>query len=243
LLIADHLSKRRGLRDVTSNVYLQVERGEAVALLGPNGAGKTTLFQMISGAISPDGGRIYLDGDDITFLPIHLRARRGLNYLPQEPSLFRSLTVEQNILIVLEAYESDHGRRIRFTDALLQRFRLEHIRHISAAKISGGERRRCEIARTLAARPAFILFDEPFAGIDPIAIAEIRNLIRFLTTEGLGILITDHNVKETLGSVDRAYVIKSGRILAEGTPEEVSRDRAVRSSYLEPGFRTDRSNS
>jgi lipopolysaccharide export system ATP-binding protein len=233
VLAAKHLSKRRGLRDVTSDVSIYVDRGEAVALLGPNGAGKTTLFQMIVGAIAPDSGHIYLDGEDITALPIHQRARRGLSYLPQEPSLFRSLTVEQNVLIVLEAYEADRVRRHRLTDSLLARFRLQHLRQTSAAKISGGERRRCEIARTLATRPSFILFDEPFAGIDPIAIEEIRDLIRFLTGSGLGVLITDHNVKETLGSVDRAYVIDSGRIFSEGSADEIARHAGVRSLYLD----------
>jgi lipopolysaccharide export system ATP-binding protein len=233
LLVANHLSKRRGLREVASEISIHVNRGEAVALLGPNGAGKTTLFQMIVGAISPDSGQIYLDGEDITALPIHQRALRGLNYLPQEPSLFRRLTVEQNILIVLEAHEPDLSRRLRFTDALLARFRLQHVRRTSAAKVSGGERRRCEIARTIAARPSFILFDEPFAGIDPIAIEEIRAMISFLTREGLGILITDHNVRETLGSVDRAYVIDSGRIFIEGTADEVLQHPDVRSVYLD----------
>jgi lipopolysaccharide export system ATP-binding protein len=237
VLAANHLSKRRGLRDVTSDVSIYVDRGEAVALLGPNGAGKTTLFQMIVGAMAPDSGHIYLDGEDITALPIHQRARRGLNYLPQEPSLFRSLTVEQNILIVLEAYEADPVRRDRLADALLTRFRLQHIRRISAAKISGGERRRCEIARTLATRPSFILFDEPFAGIDPIAVEEIRDVIRFLTGNGLGVLITDHNVRETLGSVDRAYVIDSGRIFSEGTADEIAGQAGVRSLYLDRRFK------
>jgi lipopolysaccharide export system ATP-binding protein len=195
VLVAENISKRRGLRDVISDVSIYVDRGEAVALLGPNGAGKTTLFQMIVGAITPDAGRIYLDREDITAFPIYQRAQRGLNYLPQEPSLFRGLTVEQNILIVLEAHEADSIRRHQFTDLLLSRFRLQHIRQASAAKISGGERRRCEIARTLAARPSFILFDEPFAGIDPIAVDEIREMIGFLTSKGLGVLITDHNVK------------------------------------------------
>jgi lipopolysaccharide export system ATP-binding protein len=233
VLVANHLSKRRGLREVASEISIHVNRGEAVALLGPNGAGKTTLFQMIVGAISPDSGHIYLDGEDITTLPIHRRARRGLNYLPQEPSLFRRLTIEQNIMIVLEAYESDKSRRLRFTDALLARFRLQHVRGTSAAKVSGGERRRCEIARTIAARPSFILFDEPFAGIDPIAIEEIRTMISFLTREGLGILITDHNVRETLGSVDRAYVIDSGRIFVEGSADEILQHPDVRSVYLD----------
>jgi lipopolysaccharide export system ATP-binding protein len=233
VLVANHLSKRHGLREVACEISIHVNRGEAVALLGPNGAGKTTLFQMVVGAITPDSGHIYLDGEDITALPIHQRARRGLNYLPQEPSLFRRLTIEQNIMIVLEAYESDKSRRLRFTDALLARFRLQHVRGTSAAKVSGGERRRCEIARTIAARPSFILFDEPFAGIDPIAIEEIRTMMSFLTREGLGILITDHNARETLGSVDRAYVIDLGRIFVEGTADEILRHPDVRSVYLD----------
>jgi lipopolysaccharide export system ATP-binding protein len=236
VLLADRLFKRFGLRDVASGVSIHVERGEAVALLGPNGAGKTTLFQMIAGTMAPDSGHIYLDGDDITELPIHHRARRGLNYLPQEPSLFRGLSVEQNILLVIEAYESDASRRRRLTDALLAQFNIAHIRHSRAAAISGGERRRCEIARTLAARPSFVLFDEPFAGIDPIAIEEVRRLIRLLTDKGLGILITDHNIKDTLDSVDRAYVINSGRIINEGTPEDIVRNSRARDVDRAPRY-------
>lgn len=222
MLVASQLSKRIGLRDVTSDISIHVDRGEAVALFGPNGAGKTTLFQMIAGVQVPDAGSIVLDGEDITYMPIHQRARRGLSYLPQEPSLFRGLTVEQNIMIVIEAYEVDRPRREHLTDRLLERFRLEHVRRAPATGISGGERRRCEIARTLAARPAFILFDEPFAGIDPIAIEEIRATIRYLTGLGLGVLITDHSVKETLASVDRGYVIDSGRVVYEGSAGELA---------------------
>ncbi|MCW5705146.1 MAG: LPS export ABC transporter ATP-binding protein [Bradyrhizobium sp.] len=233
MLVASHLSKRHRMRDVTSDISIHVERGEAVALLGPNGAGKTTLFQMIAGILMPDSGSILLDGEDVTFMPIHERARRGLNYLPQEPSLFRSLTVEQNILIVIEAYEVDAVRRQRFADRLLERFGLEHVRRASAGRISGGERRRCEIARTLAARPVFVLFDEPFAGIDPIAIEEIRAAIRYLTGHGLGVLITDHSVEETLASVDRAYVVDSGRVVCEGSPERIFNHSGVRALYLE----------
>ncbi len=232
MLSANCIFKRYGLRDVVSSISMHIERGEAVALLGPNGAGKTTLFQIMAGSVSPDSGQIFLDGDDITNLPIHRRARRGLNYLPQEPSLFKRLPVEQNLLLVLEACEADARRRHRFVEALLTQFRIAHIRHSRAATISGGERRRCEIARVLAARPSFILFDEPFAGIDPIAIEEVRSLIRFLKAEGLGVLITDHNVKDTLGSVDRAYVINSGRILSQGTPDDVIRNPHVRNLYL-----------
>jgi lipopolysaccharide export system ATP-binding protein len=233
LLVASHLSKRRGLRDIISDISIGVDRGEAVALLGPNGAGKTTLFQMMAGLLSPDQGAIFLDGENVTLMPVYQRARRGLNYLPQEPSLFRGLTVEQNILIVIEAYESDRTHRAHLASNLIKRFRLEHVRNASAARISGGERRRCEIARTLATRPSFILFDEPFAGIDPIAIAEIRSVIRYLAQHDFGILITDHNVKETLDSVDRAYVINAGRILCSGRPRDITRDPRVRSLYFE----------
>ena len=232
MLVASELSKRIGLRDVTSDISVHVDRGEAVALFGPNGAGKTTLFRMIAGVLAPDTGSIFLDGEDITFMPIHQRAKRGLSYLPQDPSLFRGLTVEQNIMIVLEAYEVDRARRELLTDRLLQRFRLEHVRRALATKISGGERRRCEIARTLAARPAFILFDEPFAGIDPIAIEEIRGTIRLLTGLGLGVLITDHSVKETLASVDRGYVIDLGRVVCEGSTEQIAGHSGVRAIYL-----------
>jgi lipopolysaccharide export system ATP-binding protein len=220
------------LRDVVSDVSLQVDRGEAVALLGPNGAGKTTVFQMIVGVMTPDQGGIYIDDEDVTSLPIFERARRGLNYLPQEPSLFNGLTVEQNILLVLEAREPDPVHRNHFKEVLLERFGLKHVRHMSAAKISGGERRKCEIARTLAARPSFILLDEPFAKLDPIAIAEIRDLVRLLIHRGIGVLITDHNIRETLNSVDRAYIINSGRIFAEGAPDEIARDAEVRRLYL-----------
>jgi lipopolysaccharide export system ATP-binding protein len=232
LLAAEHLARTRGFRDVVSDVSLRVDRGEAVALLGPNGAGKTTIFQMIVGVTTPNRGRIYLDDEDVTTLPIFERARRGLNYLPQESSLFRGLTVEQNILLVLEAYEPDRLHRDRFKDVLLERFGLKHVRHMSAAKVSGGERRRCEIARTLAARPSFILLDEPFARLDPIAIEQVRNLVRLLTRRGIGVLITDHNVRESLVSVDRAYIINSGRIFAQGTPDEIMRDAEVRRLYL-----------
>ena len=233
MLAAKNLARSRGFRDVVSDVSLQVERGEAVALLGPNGAGKTTIFQMIVGAMTPDHGRIYIDDEDVTSLPIFERARRGLNYLPQEPSLFHGLTVEQNILLVLEARDPNPAHRNHFKEVLIERFGLKHVRHVSAAKISGGERRRCEIARTLAARPSFILLDEPFAKLDPIAIGEIRDLVRLLTHRGIGVLITDHNVRETLNSVDRAYIINSGRIFAEGTPDEIVRDAEVRRLYLE----------
>jgi lipopolysaccharide export system ATP-binding protein len=231
LLAAEHLARSRGFRDVVSDVSLQVERGEAVALLGPNGAGKTTVFQMIVGVTTPDRGRIYLDDKDVTNLPIFERARRGLNYLPQEPSLFRGLTVEQNILLVLEAQEPNLEQRDQIKEALLDRFGLQQIRHVPSAKISGGEQRRCEIARMLAARPSFILLDEPFAKLDPIAIGEVRDLIRSLIGGGIGVLITDHNLRETLASVDRVYIISSGRILAHGTPVEIVHNSKVQQLY------------
>jgi lipopolysaccharide export system ATP-binding protein len=233
LLAAEHLAKSQGFRDIVSDVSLHVDRGEAVALLGPNGAGKSTVFQMIVGLTLPNDGRVYIDGEDVTELPIFERARRGLNYLPQDPSLFNALTVEQNILLVLEAHEHDRQQRDRFKNALLEQFGLEHIRHASAARVSGGERRRCEIARTLATRPSFVLLDEPFAKLDPIAIGQVRDLVRLLTRQGVGVLITDHNVRETLLSVDHAYMIDAGRIFAEGTPDEIVRDAEVRRIYLE----------
>ena len=233
MLSAEHLARTRGLRDVVSDVSLTVDRGEAVALLGPNGAGKTTVFQMIIGMIRPDRGRIYLDDNDITALPVFERARRGLNYLPQEPSVFHGLTVEQNILLELEISEPDRAIREQLKDLLLDRFGLRHVRHLSAAKISGGEHRRCEIARTLAAQPSFVLLDEPFAKLDPIAIGQVREVVKFLARGGIGLLITDHNVRETLNAVDRAYIVNAGRVFAEGTPHEILKDPRVRRLYLE----------
>jgi lipopolysaccharide export system ATP-binding protein len=233
LLAAEHLARSRGFRDVVSDVSLQINRGEAVALLGPNGAGKTTVFQMIVGVIAPDRGCIYLDGEDITALPVFERARRGLNYLPQDSALFRGLSVEQNILLVLEAQGCDSAQRHRLKDALLERFGLKHVRHVSTAKISGGERRRCEIARLLATGPSFILLDEPFAKLDPIAIQEMRGVMKRLISHEIGVLVTDHNLRETLASVDRAYIINSGRILTHGTPAEIAGNPEVRRLYGE----------
>ncbi len=233
MLVVENLAQLRGLREVVADVSLHVARGEAVALLGPNGAGKTSTFQMIVGVSRPDAGRILLDGEDITALAVYERARRGLNYLPQEPSIFTGLTIEQNIVVMLEAREPDADRRRQFTERLLRRFGLVHIRNASASKVSGGERRRCEIARLLAARPSIILLDEPFAKLDPIAIEQTRRLMGLLKQDGLGVLITDHNVRETLAIVDRAYIIDSGRIFAEGTPHEIRTNEEVRSIYLE----------
>ena len=219
------------------DVSLAVSRGEAVGLLGPNGAGKTTVFYMITGLIRPDGGRIDLDGHDITAFPMYQRARLGIGYLPQEASIFRGLNVEDNIRAVLEIVEPDRARRETELDTLLDEFHISHLRKASAISLSGGERRRCEIARAVASRPSFMLLDEPFAGIDPIAVGDIQNLIRHLTRRGIGVLITDHNVRETLGLIDRAYIIHSGRVLTEGRPNEIVENAEVRRVYLGDQFR------
>jgi lipopolysaccharide export system ATP-binding protein len=224
-------------RVVVEDVSLAVRRGEAVGLLGPNGAGKTTVFYMITGLIRPDGGAIRLDGFDITHLPMYQRARLGVGYLPQEASIFRGLTVEDNIKAVLEIVEPDRARRAADLEALLEEFHIAHLRRTPSIALSGGERRRCEIARALASRPAFMLLDEPFAGIDPIAVGDIQALVRHLRARGIGILITDHNVRETLGLVDRAYIIHSGRVLTEGRPDEIVADPDVRRVYLGERFR------
>ncbi len=233
----------RGLRRafkgnlVVEDVSLAVSRGEAVGLLGPNGAGKTTVFYMITGLIRPDGGQIDLDGHDITAFPMYQRARLGIGYLPQEASIFRGLTVEDNIRAVLQIIEPDRTRREAELDALLEEFHIAHLRKASAISLSGGERRRCEIARALASRPSFMLLDEPFAGVDPIAVGDIQNLIRHLTRRGIGVLITDHNVRETLGLIDRAYIIHSGRVLTEGRPNDIVENADVRRVYLGDRFR------
>ncbi len=211
--------------------------GEAVGLLGPNGAGKTTIFYMITGLVAADTGRITLNGDDITHLPMYQRARMGVGYLPQEQSIFRGLTVENNIRAVLEVVEPDRKTRERELDQLLDEFTIARLRKAPSIALSGGERRRCEIARALAARPSFVLLDEPFAGIDPIAVGDIQALVRQLTDRGIGVLITDHNVRETLGLVDRAYIIHSGRVLTEGSPEDIISNPDVRKVYLGEDFR------
>jgi lipopolysaccharide export system ATP-binding protein len=235
-LVADQIGKSFRRRPVVRGVSLQVRRGEAVGLLGPNGAGKTTCFYMITGLIPVDTGSIYLDGHDITALPMYRRARLGIGYLPQEASIFRGLTVEQNILSVAELVEHDRQRRRQLVDDLLAEFAIEHLRRAPALALSGGERRRVEIARALATQPSFMLLDEPFAGIDPVAIAEIRKLVLHLKERGIGVLITDHNVRETLDIIDRAYIIHDGEVMTEGPPSEIVSNIDVRRVYLGEKF-------
>jgi len=235
-LVAFRLMKSYKRRPVVRDVSLTVRRGEAVGLLGPNGAGKTTVFYMITGLIAADKGTIQLDGKDITHLPMYQRARLGLGYLPQESSIFRGLTVEENIRAVLELSIKGRKQRESKLCELLDEFQVTHLRHSPAVALSGGERRRVEIARALASNPQFMLLDEPFAGIDPIAINDIRQLVRQLTSRGIGVLITDHNVKETLELIDRALIIHEGQVLMEGTPHEVVNNRAVRELYLGERF-------
>ena len=235
-LVAVQVGKSFRRRPVVRGVSLQVRRGEAVGLLGPNGAGKTTCFYMITGLIPVDTGSIFLDGHDITALPMYRRARLGIGYLPQEASIFRGLTVEQNIAAVAELVERDQQKRRQLVDDLLAEFAIEHLRRAPALALSGGERRRVEIARALATQPSFMLLDEPFAGIDPIAIGEIRKLVHHLKERGIGVLITDHNVRETLDIIDRAYIIHDGEVMTEGTPDDVVSNRDVRRVYLGEKF-------
>jgi lipopolysaccharide export system ATP-binding protein len=216
---------------------LNVRNGEAVGLLGPNGAGKTTIFYMITGLVSADLGVISLEGNDITPMPMYRRARLGIGYLPQEASIFRGLNVEDNIRAVLEVVEPNKKERERKLDSLLDEFNIGRLRKTPSIALSGGERRRCEIARALASSPSFMLLDEPFAGIDPIAVGDIQDLVRHLTQRGIGVLITDHNVRETLGLIDRAYIIHSGRVLTEGKPDEIIANEDVRRLYLGEDFR------
>lgn len=236
-LAAFGLAKSYGGRQVVRDVSLNVRRGEAVGLLGPNGAGKTTCFYMVTGLVKADAGRIELDGHDVTPMPMYRRARLGVGYLPQEASIFRGLSVEDNIMGVLEVTEPNRARRREETDALLEEFKITHVRKSPSIALSGGERRRLEIARALASRPSFMLLDEPFAGIDPIAVGDIQALVRHLTTRGIGVLITDHNVRETLGLIDRAYIIHSGSVLMEGDPEAIVSSPEVRRLYLGEEFR------
>ena len=235
-LVARNLGKQFKKRPVLRDVSVNVKRGEAVGLLGPNGAGKTTCFYIITGLISPDAGTISLDGHDITDLPMYQRARLGIGYLPQEPSIFRGLTVEDNIRSVLEVIERDRDRREAALDELLAEFSVTHLRRTPSLALSGGERRRVEIARALASHPHFILLDEPLAGIDPIAVNDIRELVSQLKDRGIGVLITDHNVRETLDIVDRAYILHNGTVLMDGAPSEIVTHEDVRRVYLGERF-------
>jgi len=237
LLSARQLQKSYKARLVVAGISMAVRQGEIVGLLGPNGAGKTTLFYLITGLIRPDRGVIELNGHDVTRLPMYRRARLGIGYLPQEASIFRGLNVEDNVRAVLEIVEPDKRKRAAQLDALLDEFDLGRLRKTPSIALSGGERRRCEIARALAGRPSFMLLDEPFAGIDPIAVGDIQQLVQHLKRRGIGVLITDHNVRETLGLIDRAYIIHSGRVLVEGKPAEIVEDANVRQLYLGEGFR------
>jgi lipopolysaccharide export system ATP-binding protein len=242
-LQARHLKKAYGSRKVVHDVSVQVAKGEVVGLLGPNGAGKTTSFYMIVGLVRADGGQILIDGQDVTRMPIHKRARMGLSYLPQEASIFRKLSVADNVRAILELQTDAHGHALSRADIeskldeLLSDLRVDHLRDSPAVALSGGERRRVEIARALATDPRFILLDEPFAGIDPIAVIEIQRIIAFLKQRGIGVLITDHNVRETLGICDHAFIISDGHVLAEGTPEEIVANADVRRVYLGEHFR------
>ena len=235
-LVAYKLNKRYRKRPVLRDVSLAVNRGEAVGLLGPNGAGKTTCFYIISGLMPADGGSVFMDGHDITELPVYRRARIGIGYLPQEASIFRGLSVEDNVRAALEIVEQDRDARESMLDDLLAEFSLTHLRRTPALALSGGERRRVEIARALATQPAFVLLDEPLAGIDPIAVGEVRALVSHLRDRGIGVLITDHNVRETLDIVDRAYILFEGQVLMEGTPDQVVGDEHVRRVYLGDRF-------
>ena len=235
-LVVSNLSKSYKKRTVLKDVSLSVQQGEAVGLLGPNGAGKTTSFYCVTGLISPDTGKITLNGIDITGFPVYRRARLGVGYLPQEASIFRGLNVEDNIRAVLEVVEKNEEKREQELDSLLKEFAIEHLRFSPSRALSGGERRRLEIARALASRPSFILLDEPLAGIDPISVGEIRDLVSHLKHRGIGVLITDHNVRETLDIIDRAYILHDGVVLMEGDPQDVVRHEDVRRVYLGEKF-------
>jgi lipopolysaccharide export system ATP-binding protein len=236
-LVATALRKRYKARTVVEDVSFEVRSGEVVGLLGPNGAGKTTCFYMIVGLVAADGGEVHIDDQRLTHLPMHRRARIGLSYLPQEASVFRKLNVEENIRAVLELLDLPVAEVDNRLENLLGELHIGHVRHIGAAALSGGERRRLEIARALATEPRFILLDEPFAGVDPIAVLEIQKIIRFLKERGIGVLITDHNVRETLGICDHAYIISAGRVLAAGRPDEIVTNESVRKVYLGEHFK------
>ena len=236
-LTATRLKKRYKARTVVEDVSFEVRSGEVVGLLGPNGAGKTTCFYMVVGLVPADGGDVFIEDAKLTHLPMHRRARLGLSYLPQEASVFRKLNVEENIRAVLELLDLPKEEVDDRVESLLHELHIDHVRHINAAALSGGERRRCEIARALATNPRFILLDEPFAGVDPIAVLEIQKIIRFLKERGIGVLITDHNVRETLGICDHAYIISAGHVLASGRPAEIVENESVRKVYLGEHFR------
>jgi lipopolysaccharide export system ATP-binding protein len=235
-LVAHGLAKSFGKRVVVRDVSIAVRRGEAVGLLGPNGAGKTTVFTIIMGLVKPDKGDVWLDGRTITHLPLFQRGQLGVGYLPQEPSIFRGLTVAGNILAVLEAHVRSRAERRSRLDALLKEFGIDHLRNANAMSLSGGERRRAEIARAMAADPVFMLLDEPFAGVDPIAVSEVKGLVRQLTRRGIGVLITDHSVRETLSLVDRAYLIHGGTVMIQGKPEVIMADPEAKRVYLGESF-------
>jgi len=237
ILSAENLSKRFKFRQVVKGISLEISSGEVVGLLGPNGAGKTTAFYMIVGLIAADSGRIMLDGKDITPLAMHQRARIGLGYLPQEASVFRKLSVEKNIMAILQTRtELTRANRERLLEELLDELHIHHVRNGLGISLSGGERRRVEIARALAAEPRFILLDEPFAGVDPISVLDIQRIIRHLSARDIGVLITDHNVRETLGICSRAYILNDGTMIAQGAPEEILRNQHVREVYLGESF-------
>ena len=236
-LIVENLRKSYKSRTVVQDISLRLKSGEVVGLLGPNGAGKTTSFYMIVGLVALDAGRIILDGKDLSRLPIHMRARMGLSYLPQEPSIFRKLSVSENILAVLQLQDMSEIDMQEKLESLLEELHITHIRDNAAVSLSGGERRRVEIARCLATNPSFILLDEPFAGIDPIAVIDIQKIIRFLSARNIGVMITDHNVRETLGICDHAYIVNQGRVFASGIPSEIVENQSVREIYLGKNFR------
>ena len=236
-LVVRHLRKSYKKRVVIRDVSMTLNRGEVVALLGPNGSGKTTSFYAIAGLVNPEGGQVLIDGQDATYLPMYRRARMGIGYLPQEMSIFRGLSVEDNISAILEISLNDRSRRRERLEELLGEFSIEHLRRAPALALSGGERRRVEIARCLAANPKYLLLDEPFAGVDPISVGDIRSLVADLKTRGIGVLITDHNVRETLEIVDRAYILHDGQVLMSGSPDEVVQNENVRRVYLGDSFR------
>lgn len=236
-LVADQISKSFKTRQVVKSVSFRVRMGEVVGLLGPNGAGKTTSFYMVVGLLKPQTGRILMNDTEITDLPMHMRAKKGISYLPQNMSIFRRMTVEDNLLAVMEVCGVPRAKRPERLEELLTKFQVTHIAKSMGAALSGGERRRVEIARALIIEPRFLLLDEPFAGIDPVTVHEIQQIILSLKNDGLGVLITDHNVRETLGSCDRAYILASGQIIAHGLPDEVASNRAVRESYLGENFK------